>query len=136
MELSLRNLNHRYTPGNGASLLPGPEFAPPATMELSLRNLNHRYTPGNGASLLAGRVQPGREVWLRAAWLYDDFASDGGTAETLDDRRTTIGADNWWVMVHFLNKNVTFSPNPLNGVIRQWHGEARASGAIVWSASE
>ena len=114
----------------------GPEFAPPATMELSLRNLNHRYTPGNAALPLAGRVQPGREIWLRAAWLYDDFASDGGTAETLDDRRTTGGADNWRVMAHFLNKNVTFSPNPLNGVMRQRHGEAGASGAIVWSASE
>ena len=100
----------------GCCGLPGPEFAPPATMELSLRNLNHRYTPGNAASPLAGRVQPGWEIWLRAAWLYDDFASDGGTAETLDDRRTTSGADNWRVMAHFLNKNVTFSPNPPNGV--------------------
>ena len=53
---------------------PAPEFAPPATLELSLRNRDGRYTPGNAASPLAGMVTPGRAVWLRAAYLYDDLA--------------------------------------------------------------
>ena len=78
--------------------LPVPEFAPPATVELSLRNLNHRYTPGNTASPLAGQVQPGREVRLRAAWPYDDFATDAGGAQTLDDRVATGGIVSWQVL--------------------------------------
>lgn len=71
---------------------PVPEFAPPATLSLSLRNTDGRYTPGNAASPLAGLVKPGREVWLRAAWLYDDFAdgnaaaNPGATASNLDGR--------------------------------------------------
>lgn len=67
---------------------PIPEFALPATLELSLRNSDGRYTPGNAASPLAGMVKPGREVWLRAAWLYDDFtdaAADGDGADDGDD---------------------------------------------------
>ena len=60
---------------------PAPEFAPPATLELSLRNRDGRYTPGNAASPLAGMVTPGRQVWLRAAYLYDDMAASGAGSE-------------------------------------------------------
>ena len=60
---------------------PAPEFAPPGTLELSLRNRDGRYTPGNAASPLAGMVMPGRAVWLRAAYLYDDMAASGAGSE-------------------------------------------------------
>ena len=78
--------------------LPTPEFAPAATVSLNLRNHHHRYTPGNAASPLAALVQPGREVWLRAAWPYDDFATDAGGAQTLDDRVTAGGMVSWQVL--------------------------------------
>ena len=62
---------------------PAPEFAPPATLELSLRNRDGRYTPGNAASPLAGMVTPGRAVWLRAAYLYDDLAPSAGAGSEM-----------------------------------------------------
>ena len=62
---------------------PAPEFASPATLELSLRNRDGRYTPGNAASPLAGLVTPGRAVWLRAAYLYDDMASSAGAGSEM-----------------------------------------------------
>ena len=86
---------------------PVPEFAPPATLELSLRNSDGRYTPGNAASPLAGMVNPGRAVWLRAAWLYDDFtdaaadgdgdAGAGATASSLDGRIADGVGGRWQV---------------------------------------
>ena len=78
--------------------LPVPEFVGPATLELTLKNPQHRYTPGSLTSPLAGHVAPGREVWLRAASLYDDFETDAGSSEELDDRATTHGAVQWEVL--------------------------------------
>ena len=75
--------------------LPVPEFVGPATLELTLKNPQHRYTPGSLTSPLAGHVAPGREVWLRAGWLYDDFETDTDAAEELDGRATTYGAARW-----------------------------------------
>ena len=78
--------------------LPVPEFVGPATLELTLKNPQHRYTPGSLTSPLAGHVAPGREVWLRAASLYDDFETDTGSFEELDDRSSTHGAVQWEVL--------------------------------------
>ncbi len=77
--------------------LPVPEFAPPAELELTLRNHDHRYTPGNTGGPLGANVQPGREVWLRASRIYDDFAADNGTSADLDGRATSADNVRWEV---------------------------------------
>ena len=113
---------------------PVPEFAPPATLELSLRNTDGRYTPGNGASALAGLVQPGREVWLRAAWLYDDFAdgdSDGdgnagATASDLDGRIAGGAGGSWQVAAPAGNGFVV-----QGGAVRGTAGRGRPADAVA-----
>ena len=78
--------------------LPVPEFAPPATLELTLGNHDHRYTPGNSDGPLGGNVQPGREVWLRASRIYDDFATVSGASADLNGRTTPVGSTSWAVL--------------------------------------
>ena len=76
--------------------LPVPEFAPPAELELTLSNHDHRYTPGNTGSPLGANVRPGREVWLRASRIHDDF--DTGGAESVDlNGRAASGGERWEV---------------------------------------
>lgn len=76
--------------------LPMPEFAPPAELQVTLRNDDHRYTPGNTAGPLAGNVRQGREVWLRAYRIRDDFATTGATGVDLSGR-TAFGGASWEV---------------------------------------
>ena len=76
--------------------LPAPEFAPPATLELTLRNEGHRYTPGKTDGPLGANVRAGREVWLRAAYRYDDFATPA--AVSLNGRVSADGGGRWEVM--------------------------------------
>ena len=78
--------------------LPTPEFASPATLELTLRNEGHRYTPGKTDGPLGANVRAGREVWLRAAYRYDDFATPAGAAVSLNGRITADGGGRWEVM--------------------------------------
>ena len=81
----------------GRTGLPVPEFARPATLELTLRNRGHRYTPDNAASALAGLVQSGRDVWFRAAWAWDQFATNGDVAHDLDGRQPDQAPSSWQV---------------------------------------
>ena len=78
--------------------LPVPEFVPPAELELILRNHDHRYTPSHASGPLGDNVQAGREVWLRAAYIYDDFATPGGASVDLHDRSVANGAARWQVI--------------------------------------
>ena len=78
--------------------LPVPEFAPQATLELTLGNHDHRYTPGNTGSPLGGNVQPGREAWLRANRIHDDFVTENGAAADLNGRATPVGGTSWAVL--------------------------------------
>ena len=78
--------------------LPIPEFAPPAELELTLRNHDHRYTPGNTAGPLGSNVQAGREVWLRAGYVYDDFATAAGASVDLHRRSAANGIAQWEVI--------------------------------------
>ena len=105
---------------------PVPEFAPPATLELSLRNTDGRYTPGNAASPLAGLVQPGREIWLRAAWLYDDFDDGGVAASDLDGRNADGGGGSWRVSTAEGN-GFTVQQGEVSGV----SGRGRPSDALA-----
>ena len=77
---------------------PLPEFAGPASLELTLRNLDHRYTPGNTGGPLGSNLQPGREIRLRAARRYDDFATSSVAAEDLNGRAPTDGGVRWEVL--------------------------------------
>ena len=77
--------------------LPAPEFASPATLELTLRNERHRYTPGKTDGPLGANARAGREVWLRAAYKYDDFATAAGAAVSLNGRITADGGGRWEV---------------------------------------
>ncbi len=81
----------------GRTGLPVPEFAKPATLELTLRNRGHHYTPDNAASALAGLVQSGRDVWFRAAWAWDQFATNGDVAHDLDGRQPDQAPSSWQV---------------------------------------
>ena len=78
--------------------LPVPEFAPPAELELTLRNHDHRYTPGCTSGPLGGNVQAGRELWLRAGYVYDDFATVAGASVDLHDRSVANGSARWQVI--------------------------------------
>ena len=78
--------------------LPAPEFASPATLELTLRNERHRYTPGKTDGRLGANVRAGREVWLRAAYRYDDFATPAAAAVSLNGRIAADGGGRWEVM--------------------------------------
>ncbi len=78
--------------------LPVPEFAPPGTLELTLRNQDHRYTPSNSGGPLGAGVQPGRNVWLRASRLWDDFATSGATPVDLNGRMSSDGVNGWEVL--------------------------------------
>ena len=114
---------------------PVPEFAPPATLELSLRNTDGRYTPGNAASPLAGLVQPGREIWLRAAWLYDDFDAgagdddDGGAGATASDLagRSAGGVGGSWQVLSAAGNGFTVQQGAVSGV----SGRGRPTDAIA-----
>lgn len=107
---------------------PVPEFAPPATLELSLRNTDGRYTPGNAASPLAGLVQPGREIWLRAAWLYDDFDTDGaGVAASDLDGRNAGGVGGNWQVSTAAGNGFTVQQGEVSGV----SGRGRPSDAVA-----
>lgn len=115
---------------------PVPEFAPPATLELSLRNTDGRYTPGNAASPLAGLVQPGREIWLRAAWLYDDFddgagvdADDGGAGATASDLdgRNAAGVGGSWQVSSAAGNGFTVQQGAVSGV----SGRGRPTDAVA-----
>ena len=74
------------------------EFAPPAELELTLRNHDHRYTPGNGAGPLGNNVTNGREVWLQAGYIHDDFAAPLGASVDLHDRSVANGCARWQVI--------------------------------------
>ncbi len=78
--------------------LPVPEFAPPAEVELTLRNHDHRYTPGNAGGPLGDNVQTGREVWLQAGYIHDDFATPAGATVDLHDRSVANGCARWQVI--------------------------------------
>lgn len=78
--------------------LPVPEFAPPAELELTLRNHDRRYTPGNVAGPLGDNVQVGREVWLRAGYIRDDFATPSGALVDLHDRSVAYGPGRWQII--------------------------------------
>lgn len=77
---------------------PRPEFAGPASLELTLRNPDHRYTPGNVGGPLGDNVQPGREIRLRAARRYDDFATSGAGSQDLNGRVAADGGVRWEVL--------------------------------------
>ena len=77
---------------------PVPEFAPPAEVELTLRNHDRRYTPGHANGPLGDNVQAGREVWLSAAYIYDNFATPGGAPVDLHDRSVANGSARWQVI--------------------------------------
>ena len=79
----------------GRARLPLPEFAPPAVVELTLQNRHGRYTPDNPDSSLLGLVEPGREVWLRAAWPHDDFSTPSGNPQSLDGRQALPAGGSW-----------------------------------------
>ena len=50
-----------------------------ARLELELKNEDHKYSPPNGSSPLSGDLKPGRTVWVRAAYPFDDFTDGAGT---------------------------------------------------------
>ena len=81
----------------GRRRLPVPEFAPPAEALLTLRNHDHRYTPGNTGGPLGANAQPGREVWLCASRIHDNFTTEGGALADLDERATSAGNARWEV---------------------------------------
>ena len=83
--------------GWGRRGLPVPEFASPAALELTLRNEDHRYTPGNDLGPLGSNVKPGKSVWLRANWIYDDFAAGDGAIADLNARLASTG-QSWEVL--------------------------------------
>ncbi|MCY4578335.1 MAG: hypothetical protein OXD31_04740 [Chloroflexi bacterium] len=56
------------------------EYMEPARLDIRLANSDHKYSPPNSASPLSGNVRPGRKVWLRAAFPYDDFGDVPGTS--------------------------------------------------------
>lgn len=78
--------------------LPVPEFAPPAELELTLRNHDRRYMPGTADGPLGDSVQAGREVWLRAAHIHDDFATPDGASVDLHGRNVANGSPLWQVI--------------------------------------
>lgn len=82
---------------SGRRGLPVPEFAPPAELMLTLRSHDHRYTPGNTGGPLGANVQPGREVWLRANRIHDDFATGGAASVDLNGRMA-FGGERWAVL--------------------------------------
>ena len=63
---------------------------------LTLRNHDHRYTPGNTGGPLGANVRPGREVWLRANRIHDDYDAGGAASVDLDGRAAS-GGERWEV---------------------------------------
>ena len=120
-DVSADALALRWRWGRGG--LPVPEFAPPAELELTLRNHDHRYTPGNTAGPLGGNVRAGREVWLRAGYVYDDFAAPAGASVDLNDRSVAGGSARWQVIA-----------TPGNGFLAS-NGAARGTTG-VWPVSD
>ena len=51
-----------------------------AKLSLRLRNADHRFSPPNAASPLRGKLKPGRDIWLRAAFPCDEFEGAAGSA--------------------------------------------------------
>ena len=99
--------------------LPVPEFAPPAEVELTLRNHDRRYTPGNAAGPLGSNVRTGREVWLRAGYIHDDFATTGGAPVDLHDRSVAGGSARWQVIATEGNGFLT-SDGTVSGTAGVW----------------
>ena len=50
-----------------------------ARLEMELKNDDHKYSPPNGSSPLSGDLEPGRKVWVRAAYPWDSFTGSAGT---------------------------------------------------------
>ena len=63
----------------------GSEYIGAARLDIRLANADHKYSPPNGKSDLSGNLEPGRKVWLRAAFPCDMFA---GAADTILDNHT------------------------------------------------
>ncbi|MCY3637867.1 MAG: hypothetical protein OXG80_02090 [Chloroflexi bacterium] len=72
----------------------GSEYIDAARLDIRLANADHKYSPPNGKSELSGNLEPGRKVWLRAAFPCDMFA---GVADTiLDNHAPDYGESYAW----------------------------------------
>ena len=65
-----------------------------ARLDLELRNDGHRYSPPNTASPLAGKLAPGRRVWVRAAHPFDSLSGKAGAR--LAGRKPDMGEGIAW----------------------------------------
>ncbi len=70
------------------------DYIDPAQLDIRLNNAGHKYSPPNSASPLSGDLNPGRKVWLRAAFPCDEFGGEPG--ESLDDRAPEFGSAYRW----------------------------------------
>jgi hypothetical protein len=66
-----------------------------AVLTMSLDNKDHEYSPPNSGSGLSGKLVPGRKVWVRVWYPYDDFV---GTIDTALASHTPTRDPGWaWV---------------------------------------
>ena len=72
----------------------GSEYIDAARLDIRLANADHKYSPPNGKSDLSGNLEPGRKVWLRAAFPCDMFAGVAGTI--LDSHAPDYGESYAW----------------------------------------
>lgn len=83
LQLSLRHMRDLKTEYMGA-----------AQLDIRLANSDHNYSPPNARSSLFGSLKPGRKVWLRAAFPYDEFSDSHGAL--LADHSPQYGSKYRW----------------------------------------
>ena len=70
------------------------EYMNAARLDIRLANSEHKYSPPNTNSPLSGSLNPGRKVWLRAAFPCDEFGDAPGTS--LSDHAPEYGSAYRW----------------------------------------
>lgn len=83
LQLSLRHMRDLKT-----------EYMDAARLDIRLANSDHEYSPPNAAASLFGSLKPGRKVWLRAAFPFDEFSDSRG--KLLADHAPKFGSAYRW----------------------------------------
>ncbi len=71
------------------------EYMNPALLQMEINNDDHKYSPSNGNSVLTGNLKPGRDIWVRMFYPFDQFVDTNGVQ--LSAHTPTRDSDWAWV---------------------------------------
>ena len=71
------------------------EYMIPALLQMEINNDDHKYSPSNGNSVLTGNLKPGRDIWVRMFYPFDQFVDTNGVQ--LSAHTPTRDSDWAWV---------------------------------------